>query len=359
MSNRDSLVMPPPRPAGRSQANESFSNSVKSRHVADRDRAESGPGGRSNSNPSTNNQERSLHGRGTSQFRFTQLPTPSSIARSPSQGRQTTDRDPSFRESAQPVVPRTQSSIPGTHLAPPTLIEKSSLPHNAQTSRPEDSISGIDDGLLMQRTHHRSDASTTQSSLRNKTSSSSFTRGDGSEGKVANQISTQAGLHPSGNFGGRPSQNSVKQGNVKSHGSSDLKRDLKVVTTSLESCMRFHKKTEYHPALLIFKTYGVLSSGPETPESDTSSRSDHRGFVVFELFERRSDSYLSCYFLETERRLPAVCMGRTYTVVGQFLKEEGIGDFKVLAISEATPDNGIRQNLFNFNDQLLRKLSLA
>ena len=52
-------------------------------------------------------------------------------------------------------------------------------------------------------------------------------------------------------------------------------------------------------------------------------------------------------------------MGRTYTVVGQFLKEEGIGDFKVLAISEATPDNGIRQNLFNFNDQLLRKLSLA
>ena len=66
---------------------------------------------------------------------------------------------------------------------------------------------------------------------------------------------------------------------------------------------------------LPIQTYGVLSSGPETPESDTSSRSDHRGFVVFELFERRSDSYLSCYFLETERRLPAVRLSENYVLI--------------------------------------------
>ena len=221
MSNRNSRVMPPPRPTGRSQANDSatvsgvqnrnLSHSVTSltptpvttsHHMSDRDRASSDGGNRSimtsgRSNYKTTDQNESVHGRGTSQFHFTQLATQSSVSRSSIQSRSTTDDQ---------------------------------SPSNIQANSPDDNnmrtefTSGTDDGMQTMQTMQRQQSGAMPQNLHARQEQSSFptTRlNDGGEHTNVNRSprnipnSTQGGHRLTNNQVGRPSLNGATQSNVK------------------------------------------------------------------------------------------------------------------------------------------------
>jgi len=376
MSHHNSRVMPPPRPAGR------LSSSNSSRPLALAPGQSPSPSklsvppppqslqplrpslpplrsslspprpvSDSNLNGATEREQTSSVGHGLRRFRFSQLPTPTSRQ----QQRAASETPLAIPE--RPTYVRTQDLVDKAHLSefPPLAPAGASVfRHEEETQiemleKDQSSRNPISNGVRTQTTSSSNNAAV------NKNGALAFDRASPTRSASIDfrETSRQAANPPA------PAQNYATQnsskGSTGSRSTVDYKRDLRIVTTSLKSCLHFHQQIEYHPALLLFKTYGVLASGPETPDCDIAKKFGSHNVVIFELFERRSDSYLACYFHELERRLPAVCMGRTYSVVGQFLKEDRVGDFKVLTIAEATADNGIRQNLFNFNDQLLRK----